>query len=181
MAGFFQSLSLGIEVDPNLWLCSIKNLSKIMANVQSSPPPVSFVEGNMLEVKSLEGIDLLYSFDCLFPPMLLSHMAMLFNESSTTRVLISYCSQSSLENVGYKDLILMGKVTVSMSGSKESKTASIFVKKKRRCDLSLTPVIDADNLFQGAIRMYHDGTLNEANAAIDVMSYCNTPMKLRHK
>lgn len=176
MAGFFQSLSIGIELDPNLWLCSINNLTKIMAKFNQMAPPVAFIEEDMLRVKSLEGIDLLYSFDCLFPPFLRRHMAMLFNESSTTRVLVSYCSQSTLEDAGYQHLTLKGKVTVSMCGSKESKTAFIFKKHKTPARSN-----DADDLFQRAIGLYHDGTLNVANAAIDVTSYCNTPMKLRHK
>lgn len=181
MGGFFQSLSIGIEFDPNLWLSSMANLFKV-SNSLSTVPPVYFLQGDIMNLQSLEGFGLLYGFDCLFPPTLLTHIGKLFNESSTTKVLVTYCSKKSLQLAGFKNLTLKAKVPVRMSGSSESKTAWIYTKKRTSASLqSVTTTADVDSLFEQAFEMYHDGTLEEANKAIDVVAICDSPRKLRSR
>lgn len=186
---YFQSLSIGIEIDTNLFLISMKNLAKVARTCfqDGSPiPPVAFVSNNIMNIRSFNGIDVVYSFDCLFPPPLLSHMGMLFNNSTTARTLVSFVNLTRLEDAGFESLILKSKVSVRMRGSGEGKTAYIYIKKEvqpqqgqsQGC-LSLSHDIDkVDPLFRNHIKSYRSGNLDERNLAIDVKSFCS-PRKLR--
>lgn len=192
LASYFQSLSVGIEVDTSLFLCSMKNLSKVasMCFKDGKPiPPVSFVLANIMDIKTLDGIDLVYSFDCLFPPILLSHMAMLFNNSTTARTLVSFINMKRLEDAGYESLKLRSKIPVRMRGSGESKTCYIYVKVKQGQQgqgcLSLssgagasTDIDTVDPLFRHQFELYRSRNLDERNLSIDVKSLCS-PRELR--
>lgn len=167
LALYLQTLCLGIELDYNLFLCSVMNLKKVSAaRLNECRPcmPVSFVNGDILQIKSLEGVNLLYGFDCLFPPSLLEHMATLFNASESTRVLVSFCNERTLHTAGYMQLKLRAKLSVRMRGSGEAKTAFIYVKDSRsHFDRNLV-----DALFKETIEAYHDGNLHSREFSVDL-------------
>ena len=139
-----------------------------------------------MQLKTLDGIDLVYSFDCLFPPMLLKHMAVLFNNSSTAKTLVSFNNKQCLENAGYERLRLKAKIPVRMTGSSEGKTAYIYVKqlkqgRKEGCLSNsgiTTDINEVDPLFRKQFDLYLSGELDERNGSIDVKSFCS-PRKLR--
>jgi len=167
LAMYLQTLCLGIELDYNLFLCSVMNLKKVTAaRLNECRPcmPVSFVNGDILQIKSLEGVNCLYGFDCLFPPSLLEHMATLFNASESTRVLVSFCNERTLHTAGYRQLELRGKLSVRMRGSGEATTAFIYMKDSR----SQFDRNSVDALFKETIEAYHDGNLHSREFSVDL-------------
>jgi hypothetical protein len=189
MASYFQSISLGIEVDESLFLCSLRNLTKVASacfNDGTPIPPVAFVSADIMDIKTFDGIDLIYSFDCLFPPILLNHMAVLFNRSTTAKTLVSFNNLKRLEDAGYEYLKLRSKIPVRMRGSAEGKTCYIYMKQKQeqgclslRSESGASTDIDAvDPLFRHQFELYRSGNLDERNLSIDIKSYC-LPRELR--
>ena len=169
----------------------MKNLAKVATTCSQDGkpiPPVAFVLDTIMNIRTFDGIDIVYSFDCLFPPSLLSHMAVLFNHSATAKTLVSFVDLRGLEDVGFQSLKLKSKVSVRMRGSKEGKTVYIYIKKQGKqqqgqsqgCvnsgsgkDIDIDKV---DPLFRDEIKIFRRGELQERNLAIDVKSFCSPRM-----
>ena len=169
-SSFFRCLTVGIEVDYCLFFASLGNVKKVYLKAQElgfPSPSVAFLHRDMFDMSSFDPFEIIYSFDKLFEPELLKHIARIFNSSTKCKVFISYQKPLNLQRAGFVDLTLQQKLQLKMIGSGEIKTCYIFTRRStgpRRNDSLPDPII-------GEILARHsNGTLIEANNALDIHS-----------
>lgn len=168
-SSFFRCLAVGIEVDYPLYFTSLGNLKKIYLKARELGyycPQVAFLHRDIFGMSSFNPFEIIYSFDKLFEPELLRHIARVFNNSTQVKVYISYQKPLNLQRAGFVDITLQRKLQLKMKGSRESKVCYIYTRRStgpRRND-SPDPIL-------GEILLRHsNGTLIEANDALDIHS-----------
>lgn len=169
-SSFFRCLTVGIEVDYPLYFTSLGNLKKIYLKARELGhhcPQVALLHRDIFGMSSFDPFEIIYSFDKLFEPELLRHIARVFNDSTQVKVFISYQKPLILQRAGFVGITLQRKLQLKMRISGESKTAYIYTRRStdpRRNDSSPDPII-------GEILLRHsNGTLIEANDALDIHS-----------
>lgn len=178
-SSFFRCLAVGIEVDYPLYFASLGNLQKVYSKAEElgfKSPSVAFVHRDILNLSSFDPFEVIYSFDCLFEPALLMHIGRVFNDSSKCKVFMSYNKPAVLEDLGFIGLRLMAKVPMKMIGSGELKQCYVYTRRiPERSDSQPDPIV-CDILAK-----HSNGTLIEANRAIDIQSLGGTVRKTRSR
>ena len=170
-SSFFRCLTVGIEVDYSLYFASLGNLQRIYSKADElglTPPSVAFLNEDIFEMTSFDPFEIIYTFDKLFEPKLLMHIAKVFNDSTKCKVFITYQRPSVLEEAGFLHLSLQSKLQMKMVGSGEIKTCYIFTRRSvadpRRSESSPDPIV------RDVLVKHSNGSLIEANKTLDVQS-----------
>ena len=178
-SSFFRCLTVGIEIDYPLYFASLGNLKKVYSKADElgfQPPSVAFVHSDISNLSSFDPFEVIYSFDCLFEPALLMHIGRVFNDSSKCKVFMSYKKPAVLQDLGFIGLRLMAKLPMKMIGSRELKTCFVYTRRiPERSDSQPDPIV-CDILAK-----HSNGTLVEANRAIDIQSLGGTVRKTRSR
>lgn len=169
-SSFFRCLTVGIKVDYSLYFASLGNLKKVYSKAEElglTSPSVAFIHKDIFEMSSFDPFEIIYTFDKLFEPELLMHIAKVFNDSRKCKVFISYQRPSVLEKAGFINLSLQSQLQMKMAGSGEMKTCYLF-SRRRKAD----PGSDSspDPIVREVLMKHWNGTLIEANKALDVHS-----------
>lgn len=171
-AALFNSLCIGIELQHELFLCSLLNTKKVYENAEKNKypyPPVSFVNESIFDIQTLNGFNVAYSFDSLFEGNLIERIASLLSKS-TVQILISY--RSELEWLGYGlSVHQLETISMTMTGSNEKRTCSIF---RLRPNLGSkgNELDQIDPLFRGVFQSHKQGLLVRQNQKIDISLSC---------
>ena len=95
--------------------------------------PVFLAHADFLNMNSLEAFSHVYMFDKGFPPVLMEHIANVFNSSRCSEYLICYKKSRIIIDKYLFNVEEVGRVRTSMSGSGEGNTCFIYRK------LEMTP------------------------------------------
>lgn len=166
-SSFFRCLTVGIEVDYSLYFASLGNLQRIYSKADElgfSAPSVAFLNEDIFEMTSFDPFEIIYSFDKLFEPKLLMHIAKVFNDSTKCKVIITYQRPSVLEDAGFLHLSLQSKLHMRMVGSGEMKTCYIFTRRSVVGESSPDPIV------REVLVKYSNGSLIDFNKTLDVHS-----------
>ena len=182
LSSFFRCLTVGVEVDFALYFASIGNLKKVYLKASELGfhyPPVALLHRDIYGLLSFNPFDIIYSFDKLFEPELLRHIARVFNDSTKCKVFISYQKPLTLHAVGFVGLALQSKLRMKMIGSGEMKTCYIYTRhctgerRNESLPLPVDPIV-------GEILMKHsNGSLIDTNRALDLRSLGGTQITTR--
>ena len=124
--------SVGVELGGERWWQSMDILwhgleAKTAAEtgLDALPGSVFFAHADFLEVDSLDAFSHVYMFDKGFPPVLMEHIAEVFNSSAQSRYLVCFKKPSIIvRDYGFR-VEEVGRVRTSMSGSGEGNTCFI--------------------------------------------------------
>jgi len=171
-AALFNSLCIGIELQHELFLCSLLNTKKVYDQAQKKNyplPPVSFVNESIFDIQTLNGFNVAYSFDSLFEGTLVEFIASLLKKS-TVQILISY--RSELEWLEYGlSVHKLETISMTMTGSNEKRTCSIF---RLRPNLGSkgNGLDHIDPMFRGIFECHKKGLLTLQNQKMNVSQFC---------
>jgi hypothetical protein len=90
--------------------------------------PVFLAHADFLEVDSLNAFSHVYMFDKGFPPVLMQHIADVFNASKTSKYLMCFKKPKTIVDAYEFNVEEIGRVRTSMSGSGEGNTCFFYRK-----------------------------------------------------
>jgi hypothetical protein len=127
--------SVGVELGGERWWQSMDILwhgleesTAAATGLDSLNGPVFLAHADFLNMDSLEAFSHVYMFDKGFPPVLMEHIAVVFNSSRKSDYLICYKKPRIIVDKYAFDVEEVGRVRTSMSGSGEGNTCFVYRK-----------------------------------------------------
>lgn len=173
-SALFNSLCIGVELQEELYRLSINNMKKVYINAAKKNfplPPASFINESIFNIKTLNGFNLVYSFDSLFEPELVEKITSLLKYSATIDILVSYRSQREWAEYGLA-VTKLASIQMTMVVSNEKRTCSIFRLGRVSVVSAATKLNDIDPLFRSVFQSYRNGLLTSQNKEMNAGQLC---------
>jgi hypothetical protein len=151
-------VSYGVELEELRWHLSLHNLKSILGLDinRARQNRTIFTAGDITDANSLDPFTHIYSFDVGFPPTVMDHIADIFNKSRANYFASFHPPRKVIEIYGF-DVINIGRVATSMSGSSEGHTCYFYRRNYERASVKKNGAIEIDPLFRAGFDILSRG------------------------